>query len=231
MSMSMLNQSVIREVQNTYYLTCDARSLSNKDLLVLILQPLLRNRDLSKEADLILEKGLHYVANLSEYELSTLLGIDANQSFHLMAVFELLSRMNKMRPTDEIFIRTPQDSAAALNDLKHLNKEHFVVLFLNMKNKVIGRETISVGTLNATLVHPREVFKAAMRQGSASIILAHNHPSGDPTPSFEDIKLTNRLVEAGELVGIEIRDHIIIGRDTHISLKEQGHICRRLIVE
>jgi DNA repair protein RadC len=95
-------------------------------------------------------------------------------------------------------------------------------LFLNTKNQVIGRQTLSIGSLNASIVHPREVFKAAIRRSSASIVCAHNHPSGDPTPSPEDIQLTKRLGEAGQLIGIELLDHLVIGDSRFISLKEMG---------
>jgi DNA repair protein RadC len=109
-----------------------------------------------------------------------------------------------------------------MEELRYLQKEHFVCLFLNTKNQVISQETLSVGTLNASLVHPREVFRAAIKCSSASLICVHNHPSGDPTPSPEDIGLTRRLVEAGELIGISVLDHIVIGDRKFVSLKEQG---------
>ena len=120
-------------------------------------------------------------------------------------------------------IRSPQDvSELVMEDLRYLQQEHFVCLFLNTKNAVIGRETLSVGSLNATLVHPRELFRAAIKKSSAAIICVHNHPSGDPTPSTEDIQLTHRLAEAGKIIGISLLDHIIIGDRKFISMKEQG---------
>lgn len=108
--------------------------------------------------------------------------------------------------------------------LRYLQKEHFVCLFLNTKNHVIGQETLSMGSLNASIVHPREVFRAAIKCSSASIICAHNHPSGDPTPSPEDISLTARLLQAGEIIGIDVLDHLIIGDSSFVSLKEKGHM-------
>src|SRR5665647_1187816 len=107
-------------------------------------------------------------------------------------------------------------------ELRYLQKEHFVCLFLNTKNHVIGQETLSMGSLNASIVHPREVFRAAIKRSSASIICVHNHPSGDPTPSPEDIQMTARLVEAGQIIGIEVLDHIILGDQNFVSLKEKG---------
>lgn len=106
--------------------------------------------------------------------------------------------------------------------LAGLDREHFAVILLNTKNRVIGINTVSVGTLNSSLVHPREVFKPAIVGNAAMVILAHNHPSGDPTPSREDVEVTRRLVEAGKILGIEVLDHIIIGEENYYSLKEKG---------
>ncbi|HDR6242880.1 TPA: DNA repair protein RadC [Bacillus cereus] len=101
---------------------------------------------------------------------------------------------------------------------------NFICLYLNTKNQVIHRQTIFIGSLNTSIVHPREVFKEAFRRAAASIICLHNHPSGDPTPSREDIAVTKRLVECGQIIGIEVLDHIIIGDHKFVSLKEKGHI-------
>ena len=114
-------------------------------------------------------------------------------------------------------------SADVLPELRHirdLKKEHFVAIFLNARNQILKVETISVGSLNASLVHPREVFSPAVGISAASVILAHNHPSGDVTPSKEDCDLTKRLVQASQIMGIEVVDHIIIGSDRFISMKE-----------
>lgn len=101
-------------------------------------------------------------------------------------------------------------------------EEHFCILCLNTKNKIVGVHTISVGSLNASIVHPREVFKAAMLNNAAAIICLHNHPSGDPTPSREDVETTQRLKEAGSILGIKVLDHIIVGEDEYVSLTEKG---------
>lgn len=103
-------------------------------------------------------------------------------------------------------------------------KEYFVVLHLNTKNKIIKKDVISIGTLNANIVHPREVFKAALAVSAAHIIVAHNHPSGDPEPSREDIELTKKLIEAGKIIGIDVLDHVIIGDERHYSMKDAGVI-------
>ena len=122
-------------------------------------------------------------------------------------------------------IKSPTEVYQAAKQLLALHEEpeeHFCILCLNTKNKIVGVHTISIGSLNASIVHPREVFKAAMLNNANSIICLHNHPSGDPKPSQEDIKITRRLVEAGEIIGIEVLDHVVIGDGRYISLKEQG---------
>ncbi|HED24894.1 MAG TPA: hypothetical protein ENN91_07195, partial [Firmicutes bacterium] len=101
-------------------------------------------------------------------------------------------------------------------------KEYFKILLLNTKNLIIAREEVSVGSLNASIVHPREVFAAPIRKSASSVIFFHNHPSGDPSPSEEDIALTRRLMEAGDILGIKVRDHIIIGDGCYFSFKEKG---------
>ncbi len=117
-------------------------------------------------------------------------------------------------------ITTPADVLGYLKDLRDKDREHFVCLHLDSRNRVTSMETVAVGTLNASLVHPREVFKAAILANAASVIVAHNHPSADVTPSSEDIALTKRLMEAGEILGIEVLDHIVVGGERFTSCKE-----------
>ena len=111
-------------------------------------------------------------------------------------------------------------------EMRYLQQEHFTVLFLSTKNCLIGRpETLSIGSLNSAIVTPHMVFRVAVKRSAASIICVHNHPSGDPTPSPEDIQLTKRLVESGSIVGVDVLDHLVLGDGTYTSLKEQG-LCR-----
>lgn len=122
-------------------------------------------------------------------------------------------------------IRSPQDAADILREyIGNEDREHLVIMMLSIKNKVNAIHTVSVGSLNASIVHPREVFKAAIVANAASIIIGHNHPSGDPSPSKEDIDVTKRLANVGEMVGIEVLDHLIIGDEQFYSLKERGNI-------
>ena len=130
-------------------------------------------------------------------------------------------------PYEVPVIKSPAEVYQAAKQLLALHEEpeeHFCIFCLNTKNKIVGVHTISIGTLNASIVHPREVFKAAMLNNASAIICFHNHPSGDPEPSREDIETTRRLVEAGEIMGIKVFDHVIIGEQRYLSMKEEGLI-------
>lgn len=128
----------------------------------------------------------------------------------------------KLPPMQQI--KSPDDAYRVFQDLRHNQQEHFSVAFLDTKNQITGKETVFVGSLNCSVVHPREVFNSAIKRNAASIIVAHSHPSGDPNPSTEDIHVTKRLHKAGDIVGIQLLDHIIVGDGKYISLKEKGYI-------
>ena len=122
-------------------------------------------------------------------------------------------------------VHSPIDAVIILQPmLEDCDREKFIALLLDTKNHVVAANTVSIGTVNASLVHPREIFKVALLCNASAVILAHNHPSGNPTPSHEDIDITNRLKKAGEILGIEVLDHIIIGDNTWTSFKEKGLI-------
>jgi DNA repair protein RadC len=125
---------------------------------------------------------------------------------------------------DGTLLTTPEAVERFLADMKPLAQEAFVVISLNTKNHIIKRHLISLGTVNSSLVHPRECFRPLIMDGASATILAHNHPSGDPTPSAEDIKVTRQLISAGEIVGIKVLDHVVIG-NTALSLREAG-LCQ-----
>lgn len=139
------------------------------------------------------------------------------------AKWQALMEVNRrLAAADGATIRTPHDILPHVADMQALEVEVFRVLYLNTKHRVIAAETVSVGTLNASLAHPREVFKGAVRRAAAAIIVAHNHPSGDPTPSPGDWDLTQRLYDAGKILGIELLDHIVVGGGGAWSFKEHG---------
>jgi DNA repair protein RadC len=121
-------------------------------------------------------------------------------------------------------IRSPRDACRAAGSIRCEDREHFVVLYLNARNVVVHQETVSVGSLNANIVHPREVFRPAIMKGAAALILAHNHPSGDVSPSREDLNLTARLVEAGRLIGIEVLDHLIVSGSKYLSFRSESYL-------
>jgi len=118
-------------------------------------------------------------------------------------------------------VRGPETVFDLTRDIRGANREHFVGFYLNSRNQVLRREIISIGSLNASIVHPREVYHPAIAVSAASLILAHNHPSGDPTPSEEDLAITRRLVEAGRILGIDILDHVVVAKDAYASFKER----------
>lgn len=202
-----------------------AESLSQAELLAILLRTGTRRESAVTLAQRLLSRpgGLRGLADLSVAELTAVKGIGPAKAVQLKAGIELGRRMSVARWNRPSAIRSPGDAADILSEqLRYLQKEHFICLFLDTKNQIIAQETLSMGSLNASIVHPREVFRAAIKCSSASIVCAHNHPSGDPSPSPEDITLTARLVQAGEIVGIDVLDHLIIGDGRYVSLKEKG---------
>jgi DNA repair protein RadC len=204
-----------------------AQALSNAELLAILLRTGTYAESAVRLAQKVLiEAGsLRNLVDMSMEQLKTIKGIGPAKALQVQASIELGRRLARTSMHEKISIRSPQDAASYLmEDLRYLQKEHFVVLFLNTKNHVVAQETLSMGSLNASIVHPREVFRAAIKRSSASIICVHNHPSGDPSPSPEDIAMTSRLVEAGQIIGIEVLDHIILGDQNFVSLKEKGYM-------
>ncbi|MFD7520900.1 DNA repair protein RadC [Paenibacillus chitinolyticus] len=204
-----------------------ASSLSSAELLAILVRTGTYSESALALAQRILSDtgGLRGLVEASREELVRIKGIGDAKALQIMAGIELGRRISRTRTEEITTVRSPFDVFDLLKDeLRYLQKEHFVCLFLNTKNHIIGRETLSIGSLNASIVHPREVFRAAIQRSSASIVCVHNHPSGDPTPSPQDIELTHRLTEAGDIIGIEVLDHIVIGDDRYVSLKEHGHM-------
>lgn len=204
-----------------------AGSLSNAELIAVIIRTGTRaatSVDVGRQVMKSFENDLSQFYHMDILELERnkkLPGIGKVKACQIKAAIELGIRANRRNPM-EVKITSPQNVADLLMDeMQYLKQECFKILLLDTKNKVIKVEGISMGILNASLVHPREVFVKAIRQHSAAIILAHNHPSGDPDPSPEDKNITKRLYEAGELLGIPVLDHIIIGRGTFISFKQE----------
>jgi len=203
-----------------------AESLSNQELLAILLRTGTKEESVLVLANRVLNvfERLHHLKHATIEEMMAIKGIGEVKAIQLMAAIELGRRLAQKHNDEKFTIRSPQDAATYLMpDMTSLNQEHFVVLFLNIKNQIIHKQTIFIGSLNASIVHPREIFREAVKRSAASIICAHNHPSGVPTPSSEDIEVTKRIVEAGYIIGIELIDHVIIGDHQYISLKEKGY--------
>lgn len=202
-------------------------ALSNSELLAIIIRTGTKSENaLSISNRLIAQnRGLEFLSNCTIQELSQIKGIGSAKAAQIKAAIELGKRLRNYRNDKIISINSPKDAAEiVMEDMRYFKKEHFRVIFLNTKNIVIDVKDLSIGNLNSSIVHPREVYSEAIKKSSASIIVLHNHPSGDPTPSQEDINITRRLIESGKIIGIDLLDHIIIGDGSFVSLKEKGII-------
>jgi DNA repair protein RadC len=203
-------------------------SLSNAELIAVIIRTGQGNStaiDLANKVIGMDKRGIVHLADASIEDLKQISGIGECKAAQIIAALELAKRIKKVNPYENIRISEPYQIARILIDeMKFLTKEHFNIVLLDTKNQIISIENISIGSLNSSIVHPREVFKVAIKKSSNSIILVHNHPSGDVTPSDEDIKITKRLIGSGEIIGIKVIDHIIIGNENYLSMKEKNYI-------
>mgnify|MGYP000870742256 FL=1 len=201
--------------------------LSVQELLAIIIRTGSRDANAIQLAESILYQfnDLRGVNNAGIEELcAAAAGIGNAKAAQIKAALELGRRLSQ-QDSQVVRVKSPQDVAAwVMEDLRYLQHEQFRILLLNTKNVIIACEEVSRGSLNSSIVHPREVFARAIRRSAAAVILVHNHPSGDPTPSQEDINITRRLVEVGRLVGIEVLDHLVIGDGVFASLKEKGYV-------
>jgi len=200
-------------------------ALSNAELLAIILRVGTHECSAIGLAEHMLGQfdGLKGIATASVEGLSQIKGLGTAKAAQIKAMVELGKRLaasvGHSRPT----IRSPQDAVDLLMpELRDEPQERFKAVFLNNKNEVLKIRTITVGGLNASVITPRELFREAISANSAAVIVAHNHPSGDPTPSQEDISVTKRLCQAGQMIGIDVLDHLIIGEGRWVSLKERG---------
>ncbi len=197
--------------------------LSNSELLAILLRTGGKDINVVELSNKILKKFSNDgISKANLKELKNTFGLGSAKACEIVACFELGRRLLRNKQT--FLILSPKDVWDELKDIRDNKKEHFVIFFLDSRNQEIKREIISIGSLNASLIHPREVFEPAVKNLAAQVILAHNHPSGDPEPSEEDLEINKRLVEAGKILGIEVIDHIIITKDSFISFKEKGLI-------
>lgn len=203
-------------------------ALSNAELLAILIRTGHKEDTAIDVARRILsmdDRGIAFLADTTIQELTEIKGIGNCKAAQILAAIEIGKRLNKIGTHDRVKITSPGILADLMMDeMRYLNKEHFKIAILDTKNQILTIENISVGTLNASIVHPRDVFKIAIKRNANSIILIHNHPSGDTSPSNEDINITNRLIDAGNLIGIKVLDHIIIGDNKYLSFKEKNLI-------
>lgn len=202
-------------------------ALSNAELLAIILRTGSGGMNVLNLATNLLTRhgGLGGLAGLSFSELLHEKGLGEAKASELMALFQLAARLQKLQPEEKVFVRTPLDVYLLLGlDLAFLDQEHLRVILLNTRNQVMAVHEVYVGNVSSALVRTSELFKEAVRQNAPAVILVHNHPSGDPTPSPDDVVLTKRAAEAGKLLDISVMDHIVIGREgtKYLSLQQMG---------
>ncbi len=205
----------------------DCTALSVRELLALLLRTR-GAREGAAAVSLRLTMRFPSTAQLAQAGLPELVregGLSLKQAAAVIAARELGRRLYAAPPARRPTVRTPADVAALVGrDMRYLDREHFKVVLLSTRHDVLAVEGIAVGGLNSAVIHPREVFKAAIRHSAAAVILVHNHPSGDPEPSADDIRITAQLAEAGRILGIEVLDHVVVGDGRYVSLRERGHL-------
>jgi DNA repair protein RadC len=202
-------------------------ALSDAELLALLLRTGARGHDVLAVAARLLAAlgGLPGLARVGPGELARCAGVGPAKSGTLRAAVELGRRLSAHRLEPGVPVRGPADVFQHFHPrLRHASQERFFVVLLDGRHRVIRHELVSQGTLTASLVHPREVFRPALREAAAAVVLVHNHPSGDPTPSREDREVTGRLARAGELLGVPVVDHVVVAERGYSSLRESGEI-------
>jgi DNA repair protein RadC len=222
----------LNERPREYVAAHGANRATNEQLVAILLRTGTKGTSVLDVAEELLAryKSLNDLARATIDDLRQIKGIGRDKAIALQCAFTLAQRMAKELRAEAPLLDTPENIANLLReDNRHLEVESFQVVMLNTRRRLIDVKPISQGTLDTLLVHPREVFKPAISAGAAAIVLAHNHPSGDPTPSEADIKVTRDLIRAGQLLKIEVLDHVILGRATvehsrdYVSLRELGY--------
>ncbi|NMB35898.1 MAG: DNA repair protein RadC [Firmicutes bacterium] len=202
-----------------------AGRLSNTELLAIILRTGYREETAIHLAEKVISRagGLRFLPDYTLEELQKIKGIGLAKAVQIKAALELGRRIAASFRPKTLSLSSPQEVAGFLmEEMRYYRKEYFKIILLDTKNQIISLEDISVGSLNSSIVHPREIFNVPIKKSAAAIILVHNHPSGDPHPSREDLDVTTRLVDAGKILGISVLDHIIVGEKSYFSFKEKG---------
>ena len=202
-----------------------AASLSDTELLAILLRTGTSSVSVLHLAEEVLakyqDKGLVSIMNISPQEIASVHGVGLAKAATIVAAVELGRRLSTRAAQKLEKIEGPEDVARYASPLLRFEqKEHFLVMLLDVRNRVLALPTVSIGSLTASVAHPREIFREAIRYSAANMILIHNHPSGDPTPSREDVQITKQMMKAGDIMGIPVLDHVIIAGDGFLSLKE-----------
>jgi DNA repair protein RadC len=205
---------------------CGAGALSDSELLAIILRTGTKQENVINLSQRILSQyNLKQLSQANLAQLMNIHGIKESKAAQIAACFEIARRLESFKEDAKLIINSPEDVYRRIYPrMREQKKEMFIEICLDTKNQIIKEDIISIGSLNANVVHPREVFRTALAESAAHIIVAHNHPSGDPSPSKEDIEITKKLVGTGKIMGIDVLDHVIIGDGRHFSMKEAGHI-------
>lgn len=203
-----------------------ASALSDSELLAVMLRTGTKGQSALELAQYLLNEqcgneGILNIHSFTQEKLKAIKGIGTVKAIQILCLSELAKRLAKASAKEGLIFSLPSTIAEYyMEDMRHRKQEHMKLLMLNTKSKLVGEADVSKGTVNASLVSPRELFIEALGKSAVSIILLHNHPSGDPTPSENDIFITKRIQEAGKLIGIELLDHIIIGNNCYMSFAE-----------
>ncbi|MGN1266495.1 MAG: DNA repair protein RadC [Dorea sp.] len=205
-----------------------ASSLSDCELLAVLLRTGTRGENALSLAERLLyhtgESGILEIHHFSVEQLMQIKGIGKVKAIQIACISELAKRLAKAEAKETLCFSSPESIAKYyMEDLRHEKQEHMKMIMLNSKANLIGESDVSKGTVNASLITPRELFIKALEKNAVSIVIMHNHPSGDPTPSRDDMLTTKRIAEAGDLIGIELLDHIIIGNNCYMSFREEGY--------
>jgi len=223
----MIKEIPINERPRERFMKFPIESISNVELIAILLKTGSKEESVIELSKKILYRfrDLKNLSKASISELKEIKGIGEVKAIELLSAMELGKRIQEEPYKELKALTSPNEIYHFMKgELENKDQEEFVVLYLNTKGKLIFKKTMFIGSLNSSLIHPREIYKYGVKESAASIIICHNHPSGNPNPSFNDIDITKRIVEAGMIMDIEVIDHVIIGKNRHFSFKENGLI-------
>jgi len=223
----MIKEMPVLERPREKMINQGTQRLSNAELIAILIHTGNKNQNAIELSNEIINTfgGLSGLTDITFDELISIKGIGAAKACNILAALELNKRISTFSKKKKMKITSPNDVCNLfMDELRYEKKEQFITVLLNTKSELISTEVISMGNLNSSIVHPREVYKYAIKKSAASVLFIHNHPSGDPKPSQNDKEITKRLTEVGDIIGINVLDHIIIGNNQHFSFKENNLI-------